>query len=244
MCAGEKWPCGPGPVMLFCPVCPHFLQVALKGFTPPDTEHGYLFTFWGRAAASQPGVHAAPKVVFQDADDSYTPLKQVSVPLTTEWQMYEVDISLPLYRKGHKLIICFWLGEYVGSYALDDFQVDIVRQFDPPPPPPPTHRLNAPPPPGVVALLGFEGTDDGVTSQRAANNGSWSVTVPDARAAHTGGYGIYVEVTKAWRVASLARLLLPRCVLHSSAPGPVRILVIEVRVFRPIPSTCTPLIST
>ena len=113
-------------------------------------------------------------------------------------------------REGHKLIICFWLGEYTGSYALDDFQVDIVRQFDPPPPPPPTHRLMAPPPPGVVALLGFEGTDDGVTSQRAANNGSWSVTLPDSRAAHTGGYGLCVEVTKAWRVPSLARLLLPR----------------------------------
>ena len=90
-------------------------------------------------------------------------------------------------------------------------QVDIVRQFEPPPPPPPRHAHNSPPPPGVVALLGFEGTDDGVTSQRAANNGTWTVSVPDARAAHTGGYGIYVEVSKAWRVASLARLLLPRC---------------------------------
>ena len=102
---------------------PPCAQVALKSFLPPDTEHGYLFTFWGRAAAPKPGVHAAPKVVFQDADDNYTPLKQVSVPLTTEWQMYEVDISLPLYRKGHSVIICFWLGEFQGSYALDDFQV-------------------------------------------------------------------------------------------------------------------------
>ena len=56
-------------------------------------------------------------------------------------------------------------------YALDDFQVDIVAQFLPPPPPPPRSNAHAPPPPGVVALLGFEGTDDGVTSQRAANNG-------------------------------------------------------------------------
>ena len=59
---------------------------------------------------------------------------------------------------------------------------------------------------------GFEGTDDGVTSQRAANNGSWVVSVPDSRAAHTGGAGLYVEISKAWKVASLARLLLPRYV--------------------------------
>ena len=26
-------------------------QVSLKGFTPPDTDHGYIFSFWGRAAA-------------------------------------------------------------------------------------------------------------------------------------------------------------------------------------------------
>jgi len=190
-------------------------QVALKSFLPPDTDHGYLFTFWGRAAAPKPGIQAAPKVVFQDATDNYTPIKQVAVPLTTEWQMYEVDLTIPSYRKGHSIIICFWLGEFQGSYALDDFQVDIVRQFDPPPPPPPRHTAFAPPPPGVVALLGFEGTDDGVTSQRAANNGSWTVSVPDARSAHSGGYGLYVEVSKAWRVPSLARLLLPRYVLRA-----------------------------
>ena len=187
-------------------------QVSLKGFTPPDTDHGYIFSFWGRAAADHPGGRAMPKVVFQDADDSYTPLKQVSVPLTSSWQMYEVDISVPKYRQGHAIIISFWVGEYAGSYALDDFQVDIVAPFLPPPPPPPRSNHGAPPPPGVVALLGFEGTDDGVTSQRAANNGSWVVSVPDARAAHSGGAGLYVEVSKAWKVASLARLLLPRYV--------------------------------
>jgi len=187
-------------------------QVSLKGFTPPATDHGYIFSFWGRAAADHPGGRAMPKVVFQDADDSYTPLKQVSVPLTSSWQMYEVDISVPKYRQGHTIIISFWVGEYAGSYALDDFQVDIVAAFLPPPPPPPRSSHAAPPPPGVVALLGFEGTDDGVTSQRAANNGSWVVSFPDARAAHSGGAGLYVEVSRAWRVASLARLLLPRYV--------------------------------
>ncbi|KOO23982.1 glycoside hydrolase family 10 [Chrysochromulina tobinii] len=144
-------------------------QVSLKGFTPPDTDHGYIFSFWGRAAADVPGGRAMPKVVFQDADDSYTPLKQVSVPLTSSWQMYEVDISVPKYREGHTIIISFWVGEFAGTYALDDFQ-------------------------------------------RAANNGSWVVSVPDARAAHSGGAGLYVEVSKAWKVASLARLLLPRYV--------------------------------
>ena len=187
-------------------------QVSLKGFTPPDTDHGYIFSFWGRAAADVPGGRAMPKVVFQDADDSYTPLKQVSVPLTSSWQMYEVDISVPKYREGHTIIISFWVGEFAGTYALDDFQVDVVASFLPPPPPPPRSSHAAPPPPGVVALLSFEGTDDGVTSQRAANNGSWVVSVPDARAAHSGGAGLYVEVSKAWKVASLARLLLPRYV--------------------------------
>jgi hypothetical protein len=110
------------------------------------------------------------------------------------------------------VIISFWLGEYSGSYALDDFQVDIVAQFVPPPPPPPHHVRLPPPPPGVVALLSFEDTDDGVSSQTIANNGTWAVAVPDARAAHSGGAGLYVEVTKPWGVASLARLLLPRYV--------------------------------
>ena len=104
------------------------------------------------------------------------------------------------------------MGESAGSYSFDDLEVDIVHQFLPPPPPPPFTAAAAPPPPGVVALLGFEGTDDGVTAQKNANNGSWSVSVPDPRAAHTGGHGLYVEVDKAWRVANLAQLLLPRYV--------------------------------
>ena len=188
-------------------------QMSLQGFTPPDTDHGYVFSFWGRAAASgAPGSRAMPKVVFQDADDAYTPLKQVSVPFTSSWQMYEVDISVPRYRAGHTIIVSFWVGEFVASYAVDDFEVQIVAQFLPPPPPPPHMGFASPPPPGVVALLSFEGTDDGVTSQRAANNGSWIVSCPDARAAHSGGAGLYVEISKAWKVASLARLLLPRYV--------------------------------
>jgi hypothetical protein len=64
----------------------------------------------------------------------------------------------------------------------------------------------------VVALLGFEGTDDGVSAQKSANNGTWLVSCPDTRAAHTGAQGLYVEVTKAWGVASLAQVLLPRYV--------------------------------
>jgi hypothetical protein len=123
-------------------------QMSIQGFTPPDTEHGYVFSFWGRAAADHPGGRALPKVafhggrraristasvrsshcgvcsvcatswchpqvVFQDADDAYTPLKQVSVPFTNAWQMYEVDISIPRYRAGHTIIISFWVGECV-----------------------------------------------------------------------------------------------------------------------------------
>jgi hypothetical protein len=82
----------------------------------------------------------------------------------------------------------------------------------PPPPPPPMHIRHAPPPPGVVASLGFEGSDEGVTSQRMANNGTWMVSVPDPKAAHSGGQGLYVEVDRAWKVAHLAQLLLPRYV--------------------------------
>ena len=92
------------------------------------------------------------------------------------------------------------------------WQVNIVHQFMPPPPPPPMHIRHAPPPPGVVASLGFEGSDEGVTSQRMANNGTWMVSVPDPRAARMGGQGLYVEVDRAWKVAALAQLLLPRYV--------------------------------
>eukprot|EP00966_Prymnesium_polylepis_P115221 2663571-Prymnesium_polylepis.1 len=74
------------------------------------------------------------------------------------------------------------------------------------------HIRRAPPPPGVVAVLSFEGSDEGVTSQRMANNGTWMVSVPDARAGHLSGLGLYVEVDRAWRVASLAQVLLPRYV--------------------------------
>ena len=52
-------------------------QVSLKPWTPPDTNHGFRFSFWGRAAPQKAKSPMMPKVVFQDADDSYTPLKQV-----------------------------------------------------------------------------------------------------------------------------------------------------------------------
>ena len=63
----------------------------------------------------------------------------------------------------------------------------------------------SPPPPGVVALLDFEGTDNGVTHQQSASNGTWLVSCPDPRAAHGGAQGLYVEVTKAWDYAPLAQ---------------------------------------
>jgi len=188
-------------------------QVSLKPWTPPDTSHGYKFSFWARATAAKQHEHPAPKVVFQDADDSYTPIKQVTVPLTEDWQLYEADLSIPLFRHGHAVVINFWVGEFAGTYSFDEMEVNVVRQFMPPPPPPPLDaRAVSPPPPGVVALLGFEGTDDGVTSQSTATNGSWVVSNPDARAAHAGGQGLYVEVRKPWGYAPLAQLLLPRYV--------------------------------
>tara|TARA_B110001452_G_scaffold139621_1_gene116042 strand:+ start:255 stop:3833 length:3579 start_codon:yes stop_codon:yes gene_type:complete len=196
-------------------------QLSLRPFTPPDTQHGYIFSFWGRMTSVQqagmPGHEAAPprpKVVFQDADDEYTPLKQVAVPLNNDWNLFQVDLSIPRYRFGHAIVVSFWVGEAVGSFAFDDLEVTIVPLFSPPPPPPPLllgiHA--SPPPPGVVALLGFEGGDDGVSSQRTANNGSWTVSVPDPRAAHTGGQGLYVQVERAWKWAPLAQVLLPRYV--------------------------------
>jgi len=189
-------------------------QVSFKPFLPPDTSHGYIVSFWARSATDGADQGATPKVVFHDADDNYTPLKMVSVPLTPDWNMYQVDLSIPSYRKEHSVVIAFWVGEFVGSYSIDDLEVQIVNPFKPPPPPPPSlHKVAmAPPPPGVVALLGFEGTDDGVIHQQTANNGTWVVSIPDARAAHTGAQGLYVEVSKAFRVANLAQLLLPRYV--------------------------------
>ena len=187
-------------------------QFSLKPFMPPDTNHGYTFSFWARAAAEK-DTASRPKVVFADADDNYVPLKQVTVPLTSEWQMYQVDLSIPTYRQGHAVVVTFWVGESTGSYSFDDLQVDIVSGFAPPPPDTnAAYRSPPPPPPGVVALLGFEGTDDGVTSKRLANNGSWTVSVPDPRSAHTGAHGLYVEVDKPWKVAALAQVLLPRYV--------------------------------
>jgi endo-1,4-beta-xylanase len=192
-------------------------QVSLKPWTPIDTNHGYKFSFWARGAAASKGKDGRavmmPKVVFQDADDSYTPVKQVSVPLTEDWRMYEADLSIPSFRRGHAMVINLWVGTTAGTYSFDDMQVDAVHQFLPPPPPPPIEAWRvSPPPPGTVALLGFEGTDDGVTSQQTARNGSWHVSVPDPRAAHTGGAGLYVEVDTPFGYAPIAQLLLPRYV--------------------------------
>ena len=111
------------------------------------------------------------------------------------------------------MVINLWVGAKAGTYSFDDLQVDAVAQFSPPPPPPPLEAWRvSPPPPGTVALLSFEGTDDGVTSQQGARNGSWHVSVPDPRAAHSGASGLYVEVDKEFGWAPLAQLLLPRYV--------------------------------
>ena len=183
-------------------------QVAFRPFTVSDTLHGYVLSFWARSGGDGA---PPPKVGFHDADDDYTPLKTVPVPVTAAWNMYQVDLSIPAYRRGHSIVVAFWFGEAQGAYAVDDLEVRMVKGFVPPPPPPPLGHAahGAPPPPGVVALLGFEGTADGVASQELARNGSWLVSVPDSRAAHSGTQGLYVEVTKPWRVASLAQLLLP-----------------------------------
>lgn len=195
-------------------------QLSLRPFVPPDTEHGYIFSFWGRMTsvlraglAGHEAEYPHPKVVFQDAEDDYTPLKQVSVPLTNDWNLFQVDLSVPHHRFRHPIVVCFWVGEAVGSFAFDDFEITSVPLFSPPPPPPPLLGLSAsPPPPGVVALLSFETNDDGVSSQRIANNGSWTVSIPDPRAAHTGAQGLYVEVQQAWKHPPLAQVLLPRYV--------------------------------
>ena len=188
-------------------------QVSLKPFHPPDTSHGYQFTFWGRGAPAHQGSPTMPKVVFQDADDAYTPIKQVSLPLTPDWRMYAVDFAVPPFRHGHGFVINFWVGEHAGTYSFDDMEVNTVPMFSPPPPPPPLQAWQvSPPPPGVVALLGFEGTDDGVTSEQSATNGTWSVSCPDSRGAHAGAQGLYIEVIKSFGYAPLAKILLPRYV--------------------------------
>ena len=93
-------------------------QVSLKPWTPIDTNHGYKFSFWARGAAANKGGKdnglLMPKVVFQDADDSYTPVKQVTVPLTEDWRMYEADLSIPSFRRGHAIVINFWVGARRG----------------------------------------------------------------------------------------------------------------------------------
>ena len=57
-------------------------------------------------------------MVFADADDNYTPLKQVAVPMTSDWQMYQVDLTIPRYRHGHAVVITFWVGESILTLPL------------------------------------------------------------------------------------------------------------------------------
>ncbi|KAL3921908.1 MAG: hypothetical protein SGPRY_004742, partial [Prymnesium sp.] len=118
-------------------------QVALKPFTPPDTAHGYVFSFWGRASASLNAASMRPKVVFNDKDDEYTSLKQVTVPLEAEWNMYQVDLSIPKYRRNHAIVINFWLGEAIGSFSFDDLQASSRPSRTSPPhtPATPSHSL-------------------------------------------------------------------------------------------------------
>ena len=131
-------------------------QLSLRPFTPPDTQHGYIFSFWGRMVSTQqaggmPGHEAAPprpKVVFQDADDEYTPLKQVAVPLTNDWNLFQVDLSIPRYRFGHAIVVSFWVGDAVGSFAFDDLEVTVHSPHSGSPPPhsgsPPHHSGSHP----------------------------------------------------------------------------------------------------
>eukprot|EP00965_Chrysotila_dentata_P092854 3066316-Pleurochrysis_carterae.AAC.1 len=39
-----------------------FRQVSFRPFLPPDTNHGYVLSFWGRAAADGAGRGSSPKV--------------------------------------------------------------------------------------------------------------------------------------------------------------------------------------
>jgi hypothetical protein len=145
------------------------------------------------------------------------PLYQVEVPLTAEWNMYQVDLAIAAHRQGHSVVVSLWVGEFAGSYLIDDVQVTVTAMFSPPPPAPPGTVAAAAPPspapaPGVLQLLLFETSDEDVTPEMLASNGSWTVSIPDARAAHTGEKGLYVMVDRPWGVASLARLLMPRYV--------------------------------
>ena len=136
--------------------------------------------------------------------------------MTADWNLYQVDLAIAPYRQGHSVVVSFWVGEFAGSYMIDDLQVSITSMFSPPPPSPPGVHVEAMPPPspapGVLQLLLFEESDEDVTPEVLANNGSWSVSIPDPRAAHTGSKGLYALVDKPWGVASLAQLLLPRYV--------------------------------
>ena len=74
------------------------------------------------------------------------------MPLTNDWNLFQVDLSVPHHRFRHPIVVCFWVGEAVGSFAFDDFEITSVPLFSPPPPPPPLLGLSAsPPPPGVVS---------------------------------------------------------------------------------------------
>lgn len=194
-------------------------QVSFRPFSPPDVHHGFVLSFWARASTEGGAAGGAPKLVFHDADDSYVTLKKAVVPLTEDWSMFQVDLALPPHRAGHRVVVAFWVGEARGTYCVDDVEVTMTLPFEPPPPSPPGSRRPpspAPSPaPGVLQLLLFEAGDEDVSSETLAPNGTWAVSIPDARAAHEGAKGLYVEVTRPWGVAQLAQLLLPRYVPHA-----------------------------
>jgi len=61
----------------------------------------------------------------------------VLVPLTPDWNMYQVELTVAEYRRGHSVAVSFWLGEFAGSYMIDDVEVTVTDMFSPPPPSPP-----------------------------------------------------------------------------------------------------------
>eukprot|EP00965_Chrysotila_dentata_P213574 6187707-Pleurochrysis_carterae.AAC.1 len=82
-------------------------------------------------------MHVQPRpnrecVVFQDADDSYTPVKTVSVPLTPDWNMFQVRArtrphsrTLTYSRahahsrnRGHSLTHAYARGRHAHSLQL------------------------------------------------------------------------------------------------------------------------------
>ena len=213
-------------------------QVTLRPFSPPDREHAFVLSFWARIDVE---AGAVVTLVFQDADDvdGFAPIKQVDVPLSRFWSVYEVELAVPASRLGHAISTSIWVGHALGTMSFDGFELRAspLAPKPPGPPPPSSHshhsssssssRSSTPRSPGAVLRFGFDraGDERAVSvGQAAAGQGSWTVAVAATSGdGGGGGGGLLLHVERAWAAAEGAWLDLPPHVRRRPLPMLLRV---------------------